>query len=133
MKGLQAGECAEAYVYYRLLSWGYNVHFASGINSPFDLWVHYHGRIIRIQVKGTTYVDNRNNFTFSTNKGSKSKYAYDRSDFDILALVALPFERAFFTDDLPGLKKTITAAKFDDEHERRTWERSLDRHLANAA
>lgn len=132
MKGLQAGECAEAYVYFRLLSWGYNVHFASGINSPFDLWVHHANKIIRIQVKGTTYADGRANYNFSTNKGSHSKRSYCRQDYDILALVALPVERAFFTDEIPGIKKQITIAKFDDQWERRTWERSLDRHLANA-
>ena len=58
-KEIQVGETAEAYVYYRLLSWGYSAHFASGLASPFDLFVDYNGKIIRIQVKGTGFVDTK--------------------------------------------------------------------------
>lgn len=131
MMPLQTGACAEAYVYYRLLSWGYDVHFASGIGTQFDLWVNIEGQPIRIQVKGSNNLERRRggatrNYNFGTAKGCKSKKIYAETDYDILALVALPQERCYFTTRPRGKTTRINIKRFDSEWEQRTWSKAFD-------
>ena len=135
MKALQTGAIAEAYVYYRLLSWGYDVHFASGISSPFDLWLNYKGIVIKIQVKGTSCTEKRSKvyrdsstYCFMTSKGGGKKTLYEDDDFDILALVGLPHEKIYFTRKYGGKRRRISTKKFNEETERETWEKCFHAH-----
>lgn len=133
---IDIGAAAEAYVYFRLRSWGLDVHFANGLGSPFDLFVFVNGEPIRVQVKGTASVEgNRIDYSgsqlygFSTGRGSNRKRAYDKNDYDILALVAMPFERSVFLTEKVGKRKRVSAKKFSGGFEQRTWERSVERVL----
>ena len=132
---INIGETAEAYVYYRLRSWGFDAHFANGLGSPFDIWVPSgSSSIIRIQVKGTSASEKRKPgqlhsqiFAFSTGRGGGKKQAYEADDYDIMALVALPLERAFFTTESMGKKRRVQAKKFDDFYEKYSWEKCFER------
>lgn len=132
---MQIGEAAEAYVHYRLRSWGYDAHFASGLVSPFDIFIAEQGKIIRIQVKGTSYYknyENENKYQFAIKKssnGNRNK-RYGDNDFDIVAMVGLPSERAFFSTEYGTATKRITCSKFNPEKERQTWEKCLDKILS---
>ena len=132
---IQVGATAEAYLYYRLLSWGYDAHFASGLTSPFDLFIAYKGKIIRIQCKGTNWLytkGHEDKYQFSIKKSGRKRknVPYEKSDFDILALVGLPSQAAFFTTDFTSTKtKQVACKKFNTERERQTWERCLDECL----
>lgn len=126
----QIGASAEAYVYYRLLSWDYDVHFASGIATQFDLWVNLGGKPIRIQVKGTCNLERKkggesrtNKYCFGTAKGCSKKVIYEKTDYDILALVALPKERVYFTTKPRGKTTRIETDRFNSEEERASWTR----------
>lgn len=134
---ISIGSQAEAYVYYRLLSWGYDAHFASGIGASFDLFVRVDSKIVTIQVKGTSFSERtrpnaEQSFSFYTCKGSGKKTKYQRQDWDILALVALPYERALFDIAIPGKRKRVQAKKFNLDKERQTWERSIERILEDS-
>lgn len=125
---IQTGETAEAYVYYRLLTWGYDVHFASGIGRPFDLIVFHGKKSIRIQVKGTSFREEKSpSYQFKTGRGSSSKRAYEECDYDILAMVSLNDERAFFKSEKVNTTYRVSQNKFNAETERHTWEKCLDR------
>lgn len=125
MKEVQIGETAEGYVYYRLLSMGYSVHFASGLASPFDLFVDDGGDIIKIQVKGTATRARNKAYDFHIKKSNK-QIAYSREDFDIIAYVCLQQERCIFSTDFVGKRtKRIRAERFCDEQEKKSWLKAL--------
>lgn len=129
---LQTGACAEGYVYFRLLTWGYDVHFASGINTQFDLWINHEGKPIRIQVKGSLNLergkrgDNTGKFAFKTAKGCSTKFRYAETDYDILAMVAVSQERAYFTTAVGGKTTRVAAKRFDEEWEKASWRKAID-------
>jgi len=119
-----AGAAAEAYVHYRLRSWGIDAHFAGGLGSPFDLWAAVGGNIIKVQVKSTTKPLSSGHYKFNTKKGHNGLYHPD--DWDIMALVALPEERVWFT--LRGTKTkgiSLQPNCFEEDQEKSSWERAL--------
>lgn len=119
-----SGAAAEAYVHYRLRSWGIDAHFAGGISSPFDLWAEVNNKILKIQVKSASKTESRgNHYYFSTQKGYSGFYAPE--DWDIMALVALPEQAAWFT--IRGNVKTrrLSPESFSEEQEKQSWERAL--------
>jgi len=123
-----AGATAEAYVHYRLRSWGLDAQFAGGINPPFDLWTEVSGRIFKIQVKGASALNirqdlRRDAYLFHTATGSGGLYHPD--DWDLMSLVALPEQRAWFT--LRGDTKTrrLLPECFTEEEEIKSWNRIL--------
>lgn len=130
MSALQVGSCAEAYVYYRLLSWGIDVHFASGLSTVFDLWVTHNGMPVRIQVKGTSAfeTDPRRKgdaYRFACCKGNKIKHRYTQDDFDILAVVALPEERCIFAPRPKTKTFRLPPDRFSREEEYNSWQEAL--------
>lgn len=122
-RSLSAGAAAEAYVYYRLRSWGISTYFASGGGaSPFDLWTEYEGQVLKIQVKSTSRKIHHGKYVFSTKKGSNGLYHED--DWDIMALVALREEAVWFTLRGKGRKtRRIDSSFFSTENEKISWEK----------
>lgn len=119
-----SGAAAEAYVHYRLRSWGIDAHFAGGIASPFDLWAEYEGKILKIQIKSSRKISKRGNYFFSTKKGHSGLYAPE--DWDIMALVALPEQAAWFTLRGDVKARRLPPESFSEKQERETWDRVIN-------
>ena len=118
-----SGAAAEAYVHYRLRSWGIDAHFAGGINSPFDLWAEIESEILKIQVKSCSKIRGNKQYVFGTAKGYSGFYA--PGDWDIMALVALPEQAVWFTIRKDVKVRRLPSHNFTEEQEKRSWSRAL--------
>jgi len=87
----------------------------------------------RIEVKTSTYVDEKKCYSFSVSKGGK-KRRYTKEDCDIIALVALP-ERTiqfFSVGSISGITKKVHINTFRNDKDiiSSSWDNALKNSLA---
>ena len=70
---------------------------------PYDLWVPYEDRILKIQVKSTSRIEGVS-YPFLLQR-SIDKASYTHEDCDLFALVSLIDEKIMFRTDLFGRQK----------------------------
>ena len=89
----------------------------------------------RIEVKASTYIDEKNCYCFSTSKGGQKK-VYTKNDCDILALVSLPQRniRFYSVGLIKGMTKKIHVNTFENEKDliAKSWEESLANSLSES-
>lgn len=123
------GDIAEAYVIYRLFTYGHNAQLFFCDNVPYDAVVEIDGRLYKVQIKGTANPDPSrvNSCRFSTSKGCYADTYYTKEDFDILALVYTGVERCLFIPNTSGFSKCkrISTSKFNEAEERGSWHEAI--------
>ena len=89
----------------------------------------------RIEVKTSTYVDDKKCYSFSTSKGGQ-KRAYTKQDCDIIALVALPERKIQFISvgSHKGMTKKVHVNTFrnDDNLIKKSWDDALEKSLTES-
>ncbi len=102
----QIGECGVALTVFYLRDMGFPACEATD-TCQYDLTVDVGGPLLRVQVKSTSKSPGSSMYRFNHTKGHRSTQrgvrSYDGSDYDILALVALPIRHVIFdtfTDEL---------------------------------
>tara|TARA_B110000285_G_C15121423_1_gene617405 strand:- start:107 stop:565 length:459 start_codon:yes stop_codon:yes gene_type:complete len=86
----------------------------------------------RIEVKTSTYVDEKKCYSFSVSKGGK-KRRYTKEDCDIIALVALPERKIQFISVglIRGITKKVHINTFRNDTDliSRSWDNALKKSL----
>ena len=120
------GDIAEIFTAYRLMQKGCIVHMSSP-RSPHDLIVEYEGVVFKVQVKGAAKLEKKGGketklFPFCLARGKNSARLYSSNDYDILACVALPYERIIY---YPRFKEKarhrISIDELSEEAEHNSW------------
>ena len=114
---LGKGEVGEAYVLYKLLRWGEEVLQVSQ-NNPYDLLV-LRDKPIKIQVKASTK-DRYCSVLFNVRRGLNDK-RYEKHDYDILALMALEYEKVVFMPLTKLRQVSVNKDDFNSANEYSSW------------
>jgi hypothetical protein len=125
---IRLGDAAEAFVIAKLLKAGFDAHGARR-DAPYDVGVDLGtGRYCRIQVKGCKRA-HHGTWTFRFVRGNPRTgagcYAYNATDFDITACVALSLERVIFVPGVQGSIRLSTADFLRPDSESESWTRAL--------
>ena len=120
LSNLQLGSCSELLVWYKLKRFGENV-IRVGQTYPYDLLV-MRDNPIKIQVKSTHKPDGYSyRFTLS-HKLANDKY--EKTAYDVLALVALDLEKVVFSPHIDQYSFRMKERDFTDELS--SWNAALD-------
>ena len=124
------GDIAEAYVIYRLFTYGLQPQLMFSDNTSYDALIEVDGKVLRIQVKGSNNIDGSRKaetVKFTVSKGGKCKDKYNAEDFDILAVVYNKAERCIFYPNIGGFKtsKRVAVERFTEDEERTSWESTI--------
>lgn len=128
---VRTGDAAEAFVIAKLLKWGYDAHDTRR-DPPYDVVVDLgDGRFCRVQVKGRRHADQRGLWQFRAMRGNwrsaTGTYAYQDSDYDVSAFVALSLERVIFVPGVQTTFRATTAEFLRAGGEEESWMRSIKR------
>ena len=127
---LMTGYAAEAFVIYKLSMWGYTVSFAPA-GTSYDLVADIDGKLLKVQVKGCSTKDkNKSSYQFKIGRGKSSKRAYTEGDYDIMAMVALPLGRVYFTGEIKNaVTRRLNPSYFSREREAGSWSKAIGQEV----
>lgn len=128
----QVGQVGEAYVLFRLRSFGYKVYSVSE-GLPYDLIADVNNVLIRVQVK-TTQQANCGRLKFigwrgryaKTGSHGASKEKYKDNECDVFAYFAMSLEKAFFKKSEGDMCAEFSASYFADSDELETFESAIE-------
>lgn len=126
------GHAAEAFMIFRFSLWGYEVSTAPP-GSHYDLICDINSNLLKIQVKGSSKAQpnsrrTSHSYKFDACKGRGRRIPYNKGDYDVLAMVALPERRCLFeTHTTSQTSYSKHRRLFTKENELETWVRSLEK------
>jgi len=86
------GYAVEALVLSKLLNFGFVVSRTEGDYSPYEMISDWHGKLLRIQVKSTSYQDKNNGVAWRivVSAGCDTKHVYTKEDCDFVICYIKP-------------------------------------------